>query len=744
MLTSGTSPAQTAGTTGPGLERLLPPAVLVALAGWWSFVAMAVRRKQEMLSYDIYAAHYPNALYALRSLREGHGLLWNAEQNCGQPFLPSTLVGPFYPANALLLLLGPDLGLQAAAFVHLAAGGIGTYALGRELGLARASALCGGIAFGLGHPLLHLAGWLPVTILGSFVWLPWAMLLCERTLGRPTVRRSIVLGVILTLQLLGAYPQMLLFTYQLLLLRLAWEAVTMGPGVLRRAAGPLVLALLLPVALGAIHLLPAAEFAALSLRSVGLQPDEVNPSGMLQWSKFRALLAGHYPGAGRTIMLPGAALGLLGLLVPSTRRQAGFYLLVVALTLGLTFDTPLYRLYTLTPLAGVFRHGDRFLYLGGFAASVLTALGAEAIVRGGRAGLLARLAVMLTAAAGLFLVAGTSPWPMDVAVLVALVLALMVAGSAARERPAALLVLLAVATFSVHTSRRQFFAFVPGGELLEADRATLDVLRQRMTSQDRWYPVAGVPRYGLTDKTASAFGLPSITDYEPQTSLLLANLHVMMVTNRPLTNINQHYVQIRAHRLPKNRRLLDLLATRYLVVEQGAGPLPDWMQGSLQRVHATGDVEIFENPRAVPRATFVPRAIVEPDDASALRTLAAATHDPREAVLLATPPPDDFRGTAGATGEVTFEEDGSERVRLRVRASAPGFLVLTDQDYPGWTATVNGRSTPVLRANYAFRAVVVPAGESSVEFTYRPGSLRAGAALSLLTAVALVVLWRRS
>ena len=87
---------------------------------------------------------------------------------------------------------------------------------------------------------------------------------------------------------------------------------------------------------------------------------------------------------------------------------------------------------------------------------------------------------------------------------------------------------------------------------------------------------------------------------------------------------------------------------------------------------------------------------------------------------------------------MTIESDDAERVHLRVRAGAPGFLVLTDQDYPGWSVTVNGVPAPVLAANHAFRAVPVPGGESIVVWTYRPLTLWAGAAISL-TALGVVV-----
>lgn len=38
--------------------------------------------------------------------------------------------------------------------------------------------------------------------------------------------------------------------------------------------------------------------------------------------------------------------------------------------------------------------------------------------------------------------------------------------------------------------------------------------------------------------------------------------------------------------------------------------------------------------------------------------------------------------------------------------------------YPKWKVKVNGKEEKIYRADYAFRAVVVPQGESIVEFYY--------------------------
>jgi hypothetical protein len=59
--------------------------------------------------------------------------------------------------------------------------------------------------------------------------------------------------------------------------------------------------------------------------------------------------------------------------------------------------------------------------------------------------------------------------------------------------------------------------------------------------------------------------------------------------------------------------------------------------------------------------------------------------------------------------------------------------------YPGWTCTVDGRATPLYRADYLFRAVELPEGAREVVFTFEPASYRRGRAVSL-AALVLVLL----
>jgi hypothetical protein len=103
-----------------------------------------------------------------------------------------------------------------------------------------------------------------------------------------------------------------------------------------------------------------------------------------------------------------------------------------------------------------------------------------------------------------------------------------------------------------------------------------------------------------------------------------------------------------------------------------------------------------------------------------------------------------FVGVPGndATVAARFVTDDPEHVVIELNAPERGFLFLADQYFPGWSATVNGRTGPIVRANHAFRLVEVPRGQVRVEFRYRPTRVWVGAIISVMTlsgvAVALV------
>ena len=82
--------------------------------------------------------------------------------------------------------------------------------------------------------------------------------------------------------------------------------------------------------------------------------------------------------------------------------------------------------------------------------------------------------------------------------------------------------------------------------------------------------------------------------------------------------------------------------------------------------------------------------------------------------------------------------DTGNSQRLEVSSPSPALLYVADAWYPLLRARVDGRPAPLYRANYAFRAVPLPAGASSVEFYYHPIDLYAGIAATALGLLGLI------
>ena len=95
-------------------------------------------------------------------------------------------------------------------------------------------------------------------------------------------------------------------------------------------------------------------------------------------------------------------------------------------------------------------------------------------------------------------------------------------------------------------------------------------------------------------------------------------------------------------------------------------------------------------------------------------------------------------------GEVLARGYGATRMQFEVQGQPAGSdPLLSEMDFPGWRAEVDGTDRPIPRADYALRAVPLQAGDRLVRLTYEPDSLRFGALLTLLAALTgAALLWR--
>jgi len=147
--------------------------------------------------------------------------------------------------------------------------------------------------------------------------------------------------------------------------------------------------------------------------------------------------------------------------------------------------------------------------------------------------------------------------------------------------------------------------------------------------------------------------------------------------------------------------------------------------GNYRLVHS-GDVKIYQNLDALPRAFVVHQAEVIPDDDQAVARLRDPAFDPAQTIVVDGGEP----LVAEGTGWAEIIRYAPEEVVVDVTTDVTAYLLLTDTFYPGWRVTVDGRPADILRADLAFRAVPLEPGAHRVEFLYRPASVRWGAWVS--------------
>lgn len=151
---------------------------------------------------------------------------------------------------------------------------------------------------------------------------------------------------------------------------------------------------------------------------------------------------------------------------------------------------------------------------------------------------------------------------------------------------------------------------------------------------------------------------------------------------------------------------------------------------------------VWQRLTSLPRIRWAGGTVVEPDGTRQVAKLRDGV--PADTVVLGS-------GTAaaatGAPATVQVLTDADGEIAAQVQAPAAGHLVVADALADrGWSAQVDGRSVPLVRADHAMAAVAVPAGNHTVTLRYDAPGLRTGVLLSgvgVVLLLAALVPWRR-
>lgn len=127
---------------------------------------------------------------------------------------------------------------------------------------------------------------------------------------------------------------------------------------------------------------------------------------------------------------------------------------------------------------------------------------------------------------------------------------------------------------------------------------------------------------------------------------------------------------------------------------------------------------VFENPEANGPA-WIPTEIVEVDTNDEEIKVLGELNTKTQATLNST----EFGKIPAGSGQIALSSTAPNELKYKANMSQRGLAVFSEIHYPkGWTATIDGKETPILRVNYLLRGLEIPAGEHEVVFTFAPSS----------------------
>jgi len=402
------------------------------------------------------------------------------------------------------------------------------------------------------------------------------------------------------------------------------------------------------------------------------------------------------------------------------------------LTMALGGNTPLYRLYwAVLPGLKKFRAPDLGYVMVAFSLGVMAVLALEALARAREAhadrkaaaeakprldrvpmigGAVVAMAFVGAVALGSHPYSPGEPsaapgWMRFAIFAAGVTVALWLWSSRRMGSVAAMAVLALVTTADLWIIGKKFFYTVPGPAEAFAEDDVAAFLRSR-PGPFRVFPVPGESEWPRQIDYPMLFGIDQAGgEHGNQIQRYVEYVGPGPGTTPSYENLGEP-------------RFLAADNVRYIVISR------EIADPTFREVYRGQSALVYENTRALGRAFLVGEAIpARPEQSLAL--LKSPRWDPTRNAVVETARPLALAGP-GLRGAARVTAYAPERVEVATEASGAALLVLADNYYPGWNATVDGRPAEVYRTNHTFRGVVVPGGKHRVVFTFDPAGVKEG------------------
>ncbi len=172
--------------------------------------------------------------------------------------------------------------------------------------------------------------------------------------------------------------------------------------------------------------------------------------------------------------------------------------------------------------------------------------------------------------------------------------------------------------------------------------------------------------------------------------------------------------------LPENTPILNMLNARYFILGK---------EGN----------KVLKNPNAAGNAWFVENVLTVNSADEELFGLSNV--DTRKTAIVRNTFADQLTGlnpSPDPNGSIVLTDYKPDELKYAFKSSKKELVVFSEIYYPdgtSWKAFIDGNHVEHLRADYVLRALVVPAGEHTIEFKFEPTYYKLGSTLSLVASL---------
>ncbi|HSW97080.1 MAG TPA: YfhO family protein [Candidatus Saccharimonadales bacterium] len=722
--------------------------------GWAGFSPWTTHK--EFILADVVRMMYPWRLLAMEYIKQGIIPLWNIYSFAGNPLIANLQSAVFYPLNILFLFLKP----QAAWIIYIMIQPILAtsfmYMFIRSIGLSRLAGIFAGIGFAF---LGFLDVWFEMGIIGhAALWFPFILWGITKFINTKKGYFLVLAATGITCSLLSGYPQAtayaLLFSLSYLIY-IGWNKLTKAQLIVS------LFILSLGFSLAAIQVIPTYELLSHSVQdkitatrvfhkyisppshiAMLFAPDFFgNPATNNFWGKDY----GEFMSYSGIVVLLVAFIGFYTQFKHKLVRLSAVLAVIAYLVAfvppvaELLFRSPIPLLNTELP--------SRTTFLAALGFVITSAYGVEAIqsmkLRKIMPPVLFFLAIYLVMWI-LVLTLRIDPvhltvtkhniiLPTAIAFLAGLTILLK---KYTKHFFVVWIILFVCMGFEYSYFLNKYLPLAPAQYMFPPH--PLMTKLQEIAGSDRVY---GYDTADVETNLMVQFRLQTPEGYDPlyiknYSELVYAGKTGKLETDLPRSDALLP-LSLPVADTYRKQVLLNLLGVKYLMDKDDSAPR-NWdprpskfPPSRFHLVYQSYKWKIFENTKALPRAFVSYDYTVISQKDKEIQTLFDPAFPYRQKLIVGTAPT--FSPHPSAITPVTISKYAANDIEIKTTTKRAGLLFLSDNFYPGWQATIDGKSTPIMLADYSFRAVQVPEGKHIVHFSYRPTSFYLGALISFVS-----------